>query len=102
MPTYEYECPECGHKFEKFHSMTDKPVKICPACKENKVKRLIGLGGGVLFKGSGFYTTEYRSSEYKKQEKQEKTTATASPPEKSSSSPCSTCKAAACPAAAKK
>lgn len=59
MPTYEYECSECGHRFEKFQSMTDKPLKKCPECGK-KVKRLISSGSGVIFKGSGFYATDYR------------------------------------------
>ena len=60
MPTYEYECPECDHAFEKFQSMSDKPVKKCPECKKNKVQRLIGAGSGIIFKGSGFYETDYK------------------------------------------
>ncbi len=60
MPTYDYECRECGHRFEKTHSMTVEPVKKCPKCKKNKVVRLIGSGSGVIFKGSGFYSTDYR------------------------------------------
>ena len=64
MPTYDYECSACGNRFEKFHSMTAAPVKICPKCKKPKVKRLISGGGGVLFKGTGFYQTDYRSSNY--------------------------------------
>lgn len=71
MPTYEYECPKCGHTFEKFQSMTDDPVKTCPECKGRKVRRLIGGGAAILFKGSGFYQTDYRSESYKKSEKQD-------------------------------
>lgn len=70
MPTYEYECEKCGYKFELFQSMTDKPVEQCPQC-EGKVKRLFGSGGGIIFKGSGFYTTDYRSKEYKKKAQEE-------------------------------
>ena len=59
MPTYEYECLTCGYKFEKFQSMTDKPLKKCPKCR-HRVKRLFGTGSGIIFKGSGFYATDYR------------------------------------------
>lgn len=59
MPTYEYQCKKCGHTFEKFQSMQDKPVKRCPDCR-SAVKRLIGAGAGIIFKGSGFYETDYR------------------------------------------
>ncbi len=65
MPTYEYECGSCGHKFEVFQPIKDKPRKKCPECGKG-VKRLIGAGSAVIFKGSGFYQTDYRSSDYKK------------------------------------
>jgi putative FmdB family regulatory protein len=71
MPTYQYECTKCGYIFERFQKMTDKPVSICPKCK-GKVIRIVGPGGGFIFKGAGFYTTEYRSEEYKKRAKEEK------------------------------
>ena len=66
MPTYEYRCPDCGHEFEQFQSMKADPIKECPECKEQNVKRLISSGGGLIFKGSGFYETDYRSSSYKR------------------------------------
>ena len=66
MPTYDYECDSCGHRFEKFQSIKARPVKKCPACEKPTVRRLIGTGGAIIFKGSGFYTTDYRSDEYKK------------------------------------
>ncbi|NIA22392.1 MAG: zinc ribbon domain-containing protein [Anaerolineaceae bacterium] len=72
MPTYEYECPACGHRFEEFQSMTAKPLKVCPKCGKRRLKRLIGTGAGLIFRGSGFYSTDYRSSEYTKQAKAEK------------------------------
>ena len=68
MPTYEYECQKCGHRFEEFQSMTAKPLQRCPKCR-GKLKRLIGAGAGLLFKGSGFYTTDYRSSSYREKKK---------------------------------
>ncbi len=61
MPTYEYECNACGHKFEEFQSMTAKTLKKCPECKKLKLQRLIGSGSGIIFKGSGFYETDYKN-----------------------------------------
>ena len=61
MPTYEYVCKSCGYQFEKFQNMNDKPVQKCPECGKN-VKRVIGTGTGVIFKGSGFYATDYKKS----------------------------------------
>ena len=60
MPTYEYECEACGHKFEAMQKFSDKPVKTCPKCSKRKVKRLISNGTGIIFKGSGFYETDYK------------------------------------------
>jgi putative FmdB family regulatory protein len=60
MPTYEYACSKCGHHFEQFQSMKDEPLKQCPKCGKKALKRLIGHGGGLIFKGSGFYSTDYR------------------------------------------
>ena len=78
MPTYEYICSNCGHEFEQFQSMKAGPLRKCPACGNNKLKRLIGAGAGVIFKGSGFYETDYRSEGYKKaRESEKKTTTTA-------------------------
>lgn len=65
MPTYDYICDGCRHTFDEFQSMSEKPLKKCPKCKKDKLRRLIGSGGAVLFKGAGFYTTDYRSSSYK-------------------------------------
>lgn len=66
MPTYDYVCDGCGHAFELFQSMTDAVKKTCPKCKKQKLRRLIGAGGAIVFKGSGFYKTDYRSDSYKK------------------------------------
>jgi putative FmdB family regulatory protein len=66
MPTYDYVCDGCGHAFELFQSMTDNVKKTCPKCKKPKLRRLIGAGGAIVFKGSGFYKTDYRSESYKK------------------------------------
>jgi len=66
MPTYDYICKACGHEFEAFQSMKDSPKRKCPKCGKNALERKIGLGAAVLFKGSGFYQTDYRSESYKK------------------------------------
>ncbi|MBI4586393.1 MAG: zinc ribbon domain-containing protein [Planctomycetes bacterium] len=65
MPTYDYLCEACEHQFEAFQSIKDKPLKKCPACGKPKARRLIGAGSGLIFKGSGFYITDHRSSDYK-------------------------------------
>ena len=65
MPTYDYLCEACGHGLEIFQSMSEAPKRKCPACGRQKLKRQIGTGGGILFKGSGFYETDYRSESYK-------------------------------------
>jgi len=72
MPTYDYRCDACGHEFEQFQSMTASPLRKCPECGRMKLKRLIGTGAGVIFKGSGFYETDYRSESYKKGAEAEK------------------------------
>jgi len=61
MPTYEYECGACEHAFEEYQSMTDSKLRKCPECGKFKLQRLIGAGGGIIFKGSGFYATDYKS-----------------------------------------
>ena len=71
MPTYDYKCNACDHSFELFQHMTEKPVKKCPACGKLKAQRVIGSGGAIIFKGSGFYQTDYRSEEYKSKAKKE-------------------------------
>lgn len=77
MPTYDYECDACNHTFELFQSITAGHVRKCPECGKLKVKRLIGAGSTIIFKGSGFYQTDYRSEEYKTQQKAEKSSSTA-------------------------
>jgi putative FmdB family regulatory protein len=66
MPTYDYECDACDHKFELFQSIMAEVEKKCPKCKKMKLRRLIGTGAAVVFKGTGFYQTDYRSDSYKK------------------------------------
>jgi putative FmdB family regulatory protein len=65
MPTYEYACGACRHRFEKFQSISASPIRKCPKCGKSKVRRLLGTGAGLIFKGSGFYITDYRSESYK-------------------------------------
>jgi putative FmdB family regulatory protein len=74
MPTYEYQCQACGERFERFQPITAAAVRKCPACGRNKVRRLIGPGAGVLFKGGGFYQTDYRSDAYRKAAEKDKPT----------------------------
>jgi putative FmdB family regulatory protein len=66
MPTYDYECEACGHSLEVFQGINDPVLKKCPECGKNKLKRLFGTGAAIVFKGSGFYQTDYRSEGYKK------------------------------------
>ena len=82
MPTYDYVCKACGHRFEEFQSMSADPLKKCPQCNKNQLERLIGTGAGVIFKGSGFYETDYRGDSYAQDAKKD---AEASKPESSSS-----------------
>lgn len=72
MPTYDYRCNACKHEFELFQSMSDKPKRKCPECGKSALERLIGTGAAVLFKGSGFYQTDYRSDSYRKSAEAEK------------------------------
>ncbi len=69
MPTYDYQCDACGHQFEKFQSMNDKPVRKCPTCGKMKVRRLIGAGAVVIFKGNGFYHTDYKNKSRRKNDR---------------------------------
>ena len=76
MPTYEYECQKCHHRFELFQSIKDEPKKTCPKCR-GRVKRLLGTGAGLIFKGSGFYITDYRKPSYTEGAKKESSKAPA-------------------------
>ena len=64
MPTYDYRCSACGHQLEIFHGITEKPRRTCPKCRKRTFERLISAGAGLVFKGSGFYLTDYRSKSY--------------------------------------
>lgn len=66
MPTYDYVCKACGHELELFQRISEAPKRKCPACKKSRLERKIGGGAGFLFKGSGFYLTDYRSESYRK------------------------------------
>jgi putative FmdB family regulatory protein len=99
MPTYDYQCGACGHKFEQLQSITAGPLKKCPKCSKLKLKRLLGTGVGLIFKGSGFYETDYRSEGYKKAAQNDKSPTPAAPaastsetktPEKKESKPAAT------------
>ena len=99
MPTYEYVCAKCGHQFEKFQSIADKPLSVCPQDRcgkkkwgKGKVKRMIVSGGGLIFKGTGFYATDYRSEKYKEAAKKD------SPPASSGDGKASTTKSESKPA----
>jgi putative FmdB family regulatory protein len=72
MPTYDYACDACEHEFEIFEPISAEPQKKCPKCKKPKLRRLFGAGAGLIFKGSGFYQTDYRSESYKKAAEAEK------------------------------
>src|SRR5947208_348326 len=81
MPTYEYACPKCGHQFEQFQSMRDEPLKKCPKCGKTGLKRLVGSGAGLIFKGSGFYITDYKNKSGPKKEGGESKPAESKPAE---------------------
>ncbi len=72
MPTYDYECDACGHTFELFQSISEPVKKKCPECGKSKLRRLFGTGAAIVFKGSGFYQTDYRSDSYKKAAEKDK------------------------------
>ena len=83
MPTYDYRCKACKHELDLFQSMSERPKRKCPACGKNQLERLIGMGGGLIFKGKGFWQTDYRSESYTAGEKQDKDAAKAASGEKS-------------------
>ena len=88
MPTYDYECDACGHKFELFQKISEDPIKKCPDCKKSKLRRLFGTGAAIMFKGSGFYQTDYRSESYKQAaEKDSKASAESTSDTKTESKP---------------
>ncbi len=90
MPTYEYKCKGCDHRFELFQSMTARPVRVCPACRKPRAQRLIGTGAALLFKGSGFYQTDYRSESYSKAAEADRKAAEPAPAAPSTATPAST------------
>ena len=79
MPTYDYRCEACGHALEMFQSMSEKPKRKCPECGAPKLQRLIGAGAGFLFKGSGYYLTDYRSDSYKQAAEKDKPSSDSKP-----------------------
>ena len=85
MPTYDYRCDACGHELEIFQSITENPKRKCPKCGKQKLQRVIGTGAGIIFKGSGFYETDYRSDSYKKGAEADKSKDTDSSSKKSDS-----------------
>ena len=87
MPTYEYHCDACNHQFEEFQYIKDEPLKKCPECGKKKLRRLIGGGAAIVFKGSGFYQTDYRSETYKKSAKSDSCPAAAA----GSTTACASC-----------
>ncbi|MGE3807434.1 MAG: FmdB family zinc ribbon protein [Gemmataceae bacterium] len=86
MPTYDYVCDACDHKFEEFQSMLDKPLKKCPKCRKQKLRRLFGSGAAVIFKGGGFYQTDYRSESYNASAKADQDSASAASSKESAAS----------------
>lgn len=86
MPTYDYVCDACQHEWEAFHAMSADPIRKCPECGKNKARRVIGPGAGIIFKGSGFYQTDYRSNSYKKEAKADREAASKASESKSSDS----------------
>ncbi len=90
MPTYQYQCKQCGHKLEELQSFVEDPLTLCPACKTENLIRVMGGGAGLIFKGSGFYLTDYRKEEKKPQVKQEETKKSETPAAPATPTPPST------------
>ena len=84
MPTYDYHCDACEHEFEHFQTITSPLLKTCPECGKNRLRRLFGTGAALVFKGSGFYTTDYRSDKYKEAAKADKSSSESKSDAKSS------------------
>jgi putative FmdB family regulatory protein len=97
VPTYDYRCRACGHELEMFQSMSEGPKRKCPECSELKLQRLIGTGAGILFKGSGFYETDYRSQSYEKDKAADKSAADKPKGDKSDAAPAKDAKASPTP-----
>jgi putative FmdB family regulatory protein len=97
MPTYEYRCAECGNEFEQFGRMSDLPVQECPNCHAQAQRKISG-GAGLVFKGSGFYITDYRGEGYKKAAESDKGASSSSSESKSDSAPKAESKAESKPA----
>ncbi len=93
MPTYDYKCDACEHTFEEFQSFSEKPLTTCPKCKKKKLQRLFGTGAAILFKGSGFYETDYRSEGYKAAAKADSDKSSGSGSDSAASKPAETKKA---------
>src|SRR5947209_16457099 len=87
MPTYEYQCDACGHNFDEFQYFSEAALTKCPKCKKNKLHRVFGTGAAIIFKGSGFYETDYRSESYKTGQKKEEEAAKPAAEAKSESKP---------------
>lgn len=75
MPTYEYQCDDCGHNFDEFQMFSEAPLTVCPKCGKTTLRRVFGAGAAIIFKGSGFYQTDYRSESYKSAAKADKDSA---------------------------
>jgi putative FmdB family regulatory protein len=96
MPTYEYHCDACDHQFEEFQSISEAPLKKCPQCNKPKLRRIFGTGAAVLFRGSGFYETDYRSESYKQAAKADQEAASKASSNGAGATPCTNGTACAC------